>query len=128
MKPPLQRMTRQRAVILDTLRELRTHPTADELYDVVRRQLPNVSLGTIYRNLDVLSRCGRVRKLDSGRAQARFDAEMAPHHHVRCQQCGRIDDVPASADTRIHQPGRSEHGFTILDHRIEFEGICPACQ
>lgn len=128
MNPPLQRMTRQRIVILDTLRQLRNHPTADEVYEVVRRELPNVSLGTIYRNLDILARCGQVRKLDSSGAQARFDAELSPHHHVRCQHCGKIDDVAAAPGMRIRTPKRSEHGFTITDHRIEFEGLCPACQ
>lgn len=128
MNPPIQRMTRQRTVILDTLCGLHTHPTAEELYELVRRELPNVSLGTIYRNLDVLARSGRVRKLDTGGGQARFDAEIEPHHHVRCRGCGRLDDVAISAGTDIRQPRRSMHGFEILSHRIEFEGLCPECR
>lgn len=128
MNPPLQRMTKQRTVIMDTLVQLRSHPTADELYEVVRRELPNVSLGTIYRNLDVLAKSGHVRKVDTGTGQARFDAEPAPHHHVRCRVCGRVDDVKITAGTRIERPKRSEHGFEILDHRIEFEGLCPDCR
>ncbi|MCF6287226.1 MAG: transcriptional repressor, partial [Candidatus Hydrogenedentes bacterium] len=67
---PVQRMTRQRMVILEQLQAMHSHPTADELYVVVRRQLPNVSLGTIYRNLDVLTKSGQVRKLDSGGGHA----------------------------------------------------------
>lgn len=128
MNPPLQRMTRQRTVILETLCRLHSHPTADELYEEVRRELPNVSLGTIYRNLDVLARLGRVRRLESGGAQARFDGETSPHYHVRCQRCGKVDDVPMTAGTRIRRPRKSAHGFQILDHRIEFEGLCPACR
>jgi len=128
MNLPIQRMTKQRTVILHTLERLRNHPTADELFDVVRRELPNVSLGTIYRNLDVLAKSGHVRRLDSGMGQARFDAEPKPHHHVRCRECGRLDDVMITPGTRIKKPSRSEHGFEILDYRIEFEGCCPDCR
>lgn len=127
MNPPQQRMTRQRSVILDTLTRMRSHPTADELYAVVRRQLPSVSLGTIYRNLDVLARSGQVRKLESGGSQARFDAELEPHHHVRCRACGRLDDVAITPKSRVVRPERSMRGFSITGYRIEFEGLCPEC-
>lgn len=128
MNPPLQRMTRQRSVILDTLMSMRSHPTADELYAVVRRQLPSVSLGTIYRNLDLLARSGQVRKLDTGGSQARFDAEMKPHHHVRCTACGRVDDVAITRENGIRRPEQSTHGFRITGYRIEYDGYCPDCQ
>lgn len=128
MNPPLQRMTRQRLVILETLCGLHSHPTAEELYEMVRRKLPNVSLGTIYRNLDVLTRSGRVRRLDTRGTQARFDAETDPHHHVRCQICGRVDDVAVTPGTEIRRPKKSENGFEILGHRIEFDGLCPDCR
>lgn len=128
MNPPLQRMTRQRSVILDTLMSMRSHPTADELYAVVRRQLPSVSLGTIYRNLDLLSRAGQVRRLDSGGSQARFDAELEPHHHVRCSACGRVDDVAVTPDDQIPRPAESMHGFHITGYRIEYDGYCPDCR
>ncbi len=128
MNSPVQRMTRQRSVILEQLQQMRTHPTADELYVAVRRQLPNVSLGTIYRNLDVLARSGCVHKLDSSGGQARFDAELSPHHHVRCRDCGRIDDVAITPEMTIHPPKISMRGFEIEDYRVEFEGRCPDCR
>lgn len=128
MNPPQQRMTRQRSVILDTLMSMRSHPTADELYDMVRRQLPSVSLGTIYRNLDVLARSGRVRKLEAGGSQARFDAELEPHHHVRCGACGRVDDVAITQESRMARPEQSMHGFSITGYRIEYDGYCPDCR
>jgi Fur family ferric uptake transcriptional regulator len=121
-------MTRQRSVILDTLLSMRTHPTADELYAVVRRQLPSVSLGTIYRNLDVLARSGQVRKLEAGGSQARFDAELEPHHHVRCGACGRVDDVAITHEFQVTGPEQSQHGFSITGYRIEYEGLCPDCR
>lgn len=61
---PEVRMTKQRRVILDTLRSTETHPTADEVYRLVQKQIPRISLGTVYRNLDLLARCGSIRKLD----------------------------------------------------------------
>lgn len=128
MNLPQQRMTRQRRVILQTLVSMRSHPTADELYAVVRSELPSVSLGTIYRNLDVLARSGRVRKLDTGGNQARFDAELAPHHHVRCGACGRVDDVAIVQADELPCPKQSAHGFTITRCRIEYDGYCPDCR
>lgn len=127
MNSPVQRMTRQRMVILEHLRQMRSHPTADELYDAVRQELPSVSLGTIYRNLDVLTRSGQVHKLELCGAQARFDAEMSPHHHVRCRHCGRVDDVPMTAESMVTLPAKSMSGFQIDDYRVEFEGHCPEC-
>jgi len=124
---PAQRMTRQRTVILEQLRRMCSHPTADELYAAVRRQLPNVSLGTIYRNLDVLARCGYVHKLDARGRQARFDAELKPHHHVRCSVCGRVDDVEITPEMEFSPPSQSKSGFRIEDYRVEFEGRCPDC-
>lgn len=128
MSLPQQRMTRQRSVILETLVHMRCHPTADELYDRVRQQLPNVSLGTIYRNLDLLTRAGRVRRLEIAGIQARFDAELEPHHHVRCTRCGRVDDVAIADETEVHSPARSRQGFSITGFRIEYDGICPDCR
>lgn len=128
MSLPVQRMTRQRAVILEQLQGMCSHPTADELYAAVRCKLPNISLGTIYRNLDVLARCGYVQKLDSCGTQARFDAEMTPHHHVRCSVCGRLDDVEITPEMNFSPPPRSKGGFCIKEYRVEFEGRCPACE
>ena len=127
MNHPVQRMTRQRTVILEELRRMHDHPTADELYAAVREKLPNVSLGTIYRNLDVLARSGRVHRLETGAGQARFDAELAPHHHVRCVDCGRVDDVPVTPETTFAPPEQSDAGFQIHGYRVEFEGRCPEC-
>ena len=69
--------------------------TADEVYSRVRRRLPNISLGTVYRNLDVLSQAGFVRKLCLGGGQRRYDGRLGRHYHVRCAGCGVISDIPA---------------------------------
>ena len=72
--------TVQRRVIMDELRALKTHPTADELYRIVRIRLPKISLGTVYRNLSILAESGMIRRLDSAGRQTRFDADISPHY------------------------------------------------
>ena len=77
--------TVQRKVIVDELRKLKCHPTADELYEVVRRKLPRISLGTVYRNLEVLSANGEIQRLGLGRKQMCFDGNMSRHYHLVCR-------------------------------------------
>jgi Fur family ferric uptake transcriptional regulator len=122
------RMTKQRRIILEELRGLRTHPTADELYERVRRRLPHISLGTIYRNLELLSRKGMIRKLEIGGSQMRFDGALGDHIHIRCMRCGRIDDLPFEAGVaECDREVQAAAGYIVKERRVEFIGICPDC-
>jgi len=121
------RMTRQREVILGELKKLDSHPTADELYARVRKRLPRISLGTVYRNLDVLSELGVVHKLEFAGKQRRYDGCCEEHYHVRCLGCGRIDDVPAQRSGAILRQIRRKLHYEIIGHRLEFVGYCPRC-
>ncbi|GFM38101.1 Fur family transcriptional regulator [Desulfovibrio psychrotolerans] len=125
--PPQTRMTKQRRVILEELRRVTTHPTADEVYDMVRQRLPRISLGTIYRNLDVLAESGEILKLESAGNQKRFDGNIMPHAHIRCTRCGRLGDV-MNVPARIPAGGAEAEGFFITGARVEFEGVCNACE
>ncbi len=87
------RMTRQRMVILDTLRSMVSHPTADEVYEAVRGILPHISLGTVYRNLEVLTEMGLIMRLDIGGGQRRYDGRAERHYHLRCINCERVVDI-----------------------------------
>lgn len=123
------RMTRQRAIILLELQGLRTHPTAEELHRLVRRQLPRVSLGTVYRNLDLLVRQGLALRLaEACGRQSRFDGDASRHYHVRCQSCGRVDDVFLPSPRAIDRRAAEACGYNILEHRLEFTGLCPKCK
>ncbi len=121
------RKTRQRQVVLETLKETTAHPTADELYEEVREKMPRVSLGTVYRNLEILSTCGEIIKLDLGEGKKRFDARMDPHHHFRCTQCGRIYDLPFIPVEGIMQEAARMSHFKVTGIQIGFEGVCDAC-
>ena len=124
---PNLRMTRQRKVILEELRKVRTHPSADEVYEMVRRRLPRISLGTVYRNLEILSESGDIQKLEPGATLKRFDGNPAAHHHIRCIQCGCIVDADLDVEINIRNGYKHNTDFKIIGHRLEFIGICPAC-
>ena len=122
------RMTKQRQVILEELRSVTSHPTADDMYDMVRRRLPNVSLGTVYRNLEILAESGVVQKIDIGGTKKRFDGNVEVHYHLRCVECGRVDDVQIDTGVDLEALAAVMTDYTILRHRLEFIGICPNCE
>lgn len=121
-------MTRQREVIIQELKKLRSHPTADELYARVQRRLPKISLGTVYRNLEVLSRFGLIQKIELTGKKKRFDGNPEEHCHIRCVRCGRVDDVPVKPDLSVPDTIRRKLQYEIIGHRLEFVGYCPRCR
>jgi Fur family transcriptional regulator, ferric uptake regulator len=128
MSHPPTRDTRQRRVMLEELRGLTSHPTAAELHEITRRRLPRIGLGTVYRNLELLSREGMIGKLESGSAEARYDGNSEPHHHLHCLHCGRIDDARVPLAEPVRPVDDDFEGYEILGHRLEFFGICPKCR
>jgi Fur family ferric uptake transcriptional regulator len=122
------RMTPQRRLILDELRRCMTHPTAREVYDRVRVRLPRISLATVYRNLDSLSRQGIIRRMELGSAERRYDGDLDDHYHILCTQCGRIADAPIERLRGLEDTLARASGYTVLGHWIEFKGICPDCR
>ena len=125
MTASARRMTPQRAEILAVLRAAHDHPTAAELYERLRPRLPRLSLGTVYRNLDLLVAAGTVAKLTAAGAEARYDGRPAPHDHARCRACGAVADVPALPESG---PPRLPDGFTLEARHLEYVGMCAACR
>ncbi len=123
-----RRNTPQRKIIHEELCALKTHPTAGELFEIVRRRLPRISLGTVYRNLEVLHEDGHILKLETAGTEARFDGETHEHYHIRCTSCGMIRDLemdlPINPVDHVTDPG----GFQVEACDIRFLGTCPACQ
>lgn len=123
------RMTPQRRAILETLRGVDGHPTADEVYDAVRRRMPRISLGTVYRTLELLSRRGMIGKLTFGGAQMRFDGHTGGHAHIRCTSCGKIVDVEIEAETGECERRVAERtGFAVTGRHVEYVGVCRDCR
>ena len=124
---PAYRMTRQRKLILEELRGARGHLSADELYERVRKRLPRISLGTVYRNLEVLYEQGEIQKHEFGGTQKRFDGNPELHYHIRCICCDRVDNAPVRLVRDIEKELNDCTDYKIISHRLEFVGLCPAC-
>jgi Fur family ferric uptake transcriptional regulator len=121
-------MTEQRRVILAELAKLKTHPTASELYEIVRVQLPHISLGTVYRNLEEMSKSGVILKLSHSDASNRFDADTSNHSHITCASCGRVDDIDAFVCESLPELPEMIRGYKVLGRHVELIGLCPDCQ
>jgi Fur family ferric uptake transcriptional regulator len=121
------RITAQRQIIFEELEKVTSHPTANDVYDMVRKRLPHIGLGTIYRNLELMAESGIIRKLDLGGSQKRFDAKTIPHYHILCAACGRIEDVHISPPPLLNTLAAETSGYQITGHSIEFTGYCRDC-
>lgn len=121
------RMTRQRSIILEELRSVDSHPSADEIYEMVRRRLPRISLGTVYRNLEILCELEEIQKIEAGGTLKRFDGNPEPHYHIRCIGCGRIADAPVAPFIHGGEAIHEVTDYKIIGHRFEFLGVCPKC-
>ncbi len=122
------RLTKQRQIILDELRKVISHPTADEIYQMVRKRMPKISLGTVYRNLEIMSDCGIIQKLDVGGTQKRFDGTVENHYHIRCVECNKVADIEMKPNHKVDSEAQKMTSFEVLRHRLEFMGICPGCK
>lgn len=122
------RLTSQRQIIMEELQQAKCHPTADEIYERVRKRLPRVSLGTIYRNLETLAAQGVIRKLNLAGSQKRFDVTLEDHCHVRCLRCGRVDDVFFNGALPLEEMFTGVCDYEICGARFELVGYCPDCK
>ncbi len=111
------RYSRQRELILKTLQSDFTHPTADEIYAKVRVSAPDISLGTVYRNLNQLVDSGAIIRVTSTTGCDRFDAPKKPHYHIRCKKCGRVWDIP----------GKFTDELSAISRRIGACGLLAEC-
>ncbi|WP_035247570.1 Fur family transcriptional regulator [Desulfogranum mediterraneum] len=121
-------MTHQREIILAELKKSTDHPTADELYERIKRQLPRISLATVYRNLEILSTAGMIRKLEISGRQKRFDWDLREHHHISCLRCQRVDNIELEVQEMLPAQAEDRQGYDISGWRVEFFGLCPKCR
>lgn len=125
---PMIRLTTQRQIILEELSKVKSHPTASEVYDMVRKRLPRIGLGTVYRNLELMSENGMILKLEVGGTQKRFDATTDAHYHIRCSCCGRVNDIDVPVIDSLVDAAAENSSYQILGHHVEFTGVCEKCQ
>ena len=122
------RNTVQRQIIIDVLRTLANHPTADEVYEAVHAEHPSVGRATVYRTLGRLADEGAIGRVRINNGADRFDHQTFAHYHVRCVRCGRVDDVMVAELRGIDDAAAAASGYRISGHSLQFDGICPACQ
>ena len=119
--------SRQREAIKEFVMSRKDHPTADDVYMGLRQEFPNLSLGTVYRNLTLLSDHGELLRLRLGDGADRFDAATYPHYHFICQECGSVEDLMSPIIDEINnQVGQGFEG-QILSHSAQFYGKCTNC-
>jgi Fur family peroxide stress response transcriptional regulator len=122
------KVTPQRAAIYQALAETSRHPTADDLYRQVKRLHPMISQNTVYYSLSALQAAGLVREVNYWHDRARFDANMAAHHHLICLECRRIQDMADKTLDRLTIARGRNTGFEVVGHRVEFYGYCANCR
>jgi len=127
-KPVKLKMTVQRRVILEEIQKVKTHPSADELYLAVRRRLPDISMATVYRNLETMAEHGLIRRLWEVGAPRRYDGELAEHYHILCERCGRVNDVSLQAVDGFLDEVRRASDYDVQGYRLGFFGLCPNCR
>lgn len=122
------RKSRQRSEIVKILSKKNYHPTADEIYGILREKLGNVSLATVYRNVELLSRMNEIIKIKTDEGPARYDGNTEPHYHVVCKKCGVVKDVSIKKDiSKIVDMDSVIEDFVITEYYVRFKGFCNSC-
>ena len=119
--------SRQRESIKASLMNRHDHPTADALYASIREEFPNISLGTVYRNLNLLVETGEIRKLTCGDGADHFDGDTRQHYHCVCTECSQVYDMDLGALEELNQDAQSCAPGIIDSHYVLFYGRCKNC-
>lgn len=119
--------SRQREAIKEYLSQTKEHPTADMIYLKIREKYPNISLGTVYRNLNFLAEKGEIIKLDGMDGSDRFDGRTKPHYHFLCNKCQKLMDLEMESIDHINEIAGKGFSGKIEGHVTYFYGQCPEC-
>jgi Fur family transcriptional regulator, ferric uptake regulator len=122
------RITNQREIILRELIKSQRHLAADELYDIVKKVMPRISLATVYRNLEILSGAEVIGKLEISGRQKRFDYDPSNHDHIYCVVCHRVDNLEMAHKVLTEEEFGAVVGYSVTGYRLEIVGVCPECQ
>ena len=128
MESPMNmRNTIQRSMVLEAVRELRRHATADEVYNMVAKTHPGIGRGTVYRNLIRLSDSGEIRKIAMPSGADRYDHICREHYHAQCERCGMVFDVEMKHMAGLERRVKDTNGFLFTGHDVIFRGVCREC-
>lgn len=126
-RPTKYRNSKQRKRILEILKSTTAHPTAAWIYERLREEFPTLSLGNVYRNLNILVEQGLIRELKFGSTFDRYDGNLKPHYHFICEACGVITDLHMEHVEELNRKVEAITNFSVKDHRLEFYGMCDNC-
>ncbi len=121
------RNTLQRSLVLEAVNTLQCHATADQVYAKIAQEYPDISKGTVYRNLNLLSELGKIRKLEIPGGADRYDHIPGEHYHARCTKCSCVLDVDMECIPDLENKIRDARGFQFTGHDVIFKGVCPDC-
>lgn len=122
------KFSRQRQAIKEYLMSTKSHPTADMVYAHMRQENPNISLGTVYRNLSLLTEIGEIQRLTCGDGSDRYDATTDLHYHIMCNGCNRVFDLEMEPIKELDRCAEKEFDGEVSGHSILFYGICRECK
>ena len=115
-------------MVLSAVNEMHSHVTADQIYHYIKAKSPSIGRGTVYRNLGILVKEGKVRKVEVPDGSDRFDFTLENHYHVECVKCGGVFDVDMDVISELEKRIKDTHGIQYLSYDIFFKEICPECQ
>lgn len=122
------KVTPQRLAIYDALLKYDLHPTAECIYRNIHEEYPTISLATVYKTMEIFAKVGLVRILNIGNEPSRYDYDVHPHPHIRCMECGNVEDVVNMDVEEIFHKIQENSNYEVLRAEIAFEGICPRCK
>ena len=123
----LIRYSRQREAILSYLKSSTEHPTAEMVYEKIKQEISNLSLGTVYRNLAFLVEIGEIIRIKSQDDIYHFDARIIDHYHWQCRKCGKVEDLNMQVELELNEKAGKAAGVKIDNHELCFFGICDEC-
>lgn len=122
------KVTPQRLAVYDVLANTKEHPNAEMIFGGLQATYPTMSLATVYKTIDILKEIGLVQILNAGEDSFRYDADMSKHAHVRCMECGRVDDVFDLDTEKFAETIERNTRYRLLGQQFYFYGVCPSCQ
>lgn len=122
------KVTPQRLAIYSMLSGTKAHPNAEMIFNELQPHYPTMSLATVYKTMDILSQLGLVQVLNTGEDSFRYDANTMSHPHIRCTECGCVDDLEEINDEEFLAQVRKSTSYQITGRQFYFYGVCPKCQ